>query len=404
MVVLRRNDFTVDGRVERQATTLGQRGLRVLVLAVGAPELPGQEVRPHYTLVRLPIHATRGRVGAPWELLERTGKVGARVRITSGTAYYYREAQRLIEAHRPRVVHCHDLDTLLPGVRGAARVGAKVIYDSAELWVDRNSGYTGLKRLADRARYRAMEAALIQRAHAVFTVSEGIVDELARRYGIARPILLRNVPNLPRDDIERSLYERLDGPAAHAEHEGEREPLLLHLGGIDMNRGLEQIVDALPQLPGRLILMGPARPYVWEPLQERARQRGVLDRIVHLPPAPREEIVAWARDAAVGFCTFLPTGLSHVLALPNKLFEYAFAGVPIVASDFPDMGRFVMEHRLGSLCDPTDPASIIDAVNRVLELGLGRRSPSEVFAFNARHCWEQEQEKLWRLYEEWLQP
>lgn len=364
IVVLRRNDFTVDGRVERQASYLGQRGLRVLVLAVGGEHLARNENREGFDLERL---AAAHR----W-----------------GTAAYYTTAVRRIIKIRPRVVHCHDLDTLLPGTVGAKVVGAKVVYDSAELWTERNNGYFGVRRRLDTMKYATLERCLIGSATAVITVSDGIAAELQQRYGIARPQLLYNVPRTPAGE-PRSLRRRIGGDG----------PIVLHLGVVDMNRGLEHTVHALQQLPTtRLVLMGPTRPYVWGPLQTLAEELGVRDRIIHVPPVPRDEIVAWATEADVGLCAFEPVCLSHILALPNKFFEYAFAGVPIVASDLPEIGTWVREHRLGELCNPQDPDDIARAIKRVLE-SKQRPSSQSVEAFIARFAWEQQAERLWNIYE-----
>jgi glycosyltransferase involved in cell wall biosynthesis len=391
-MVLRRNDFTIDGRVERQAETLGEMGMRVCVLAMGGGALPRAERRPGYDLIRLPIDPVLG-VGEDVlrgiSALPRIGGATRRGATLLGTGYYYGEAVRRVVASRPRVVHCHDLDTLLPGVVGATAVGARVVYDSAELWTERNSGYRGVRRRLDRARYALLERSLIRHAHAVITVSDGIADELARRYGIATPVVLRNVPRDPGQLGPSPLRERVGGTG----------PILLHLGIVDMNRGLEEATRALAELPDvRLVLLGTARPYVLEPLLRLAEELGVRSRVIHLPPVPREEILRWAAGADAALCTFRPVCTSHVLAMPNKLFEYAFSGVPIVASDLPDMGRFVRTHGLGVLCNPDSPADIARAVRQVLGGDLPRVSPEAHRAFVREHAWERESLKLAAIY------
>lgn len=389
VLVLRRNDFTIDGRVERQAASLAGKGLRVLVLTLGGNRLARAENREGYDLERLPIDQEIGLGEMMFGRLARRGSLRRRLGTLTGTAAYYEEAVRRALAVRPAVIHCHDLDTLAPGVMAAGICGARVIYDSAELWTERNTGFTGLRRRLDHARYTVLERLLIRGADAVITVSDGIAAELTARYGILRPEVIRNVPRMPGAQVRRSLRAKLGG-------EG---PIILHLGIVDMNRGIEAAVRSLTALPGaRLALMGPARPHVMSPLRELARGLGVSDRVIHLPPVPRDEIIAWAAEADVGLCTFQPVCLSHVLAMPNKLYEYAFAGVPIVASDLPDMAHYIRKNNLGLLCNPDDPRDLAGAVRRVFNGDVPRKSAEELRAFCAAEAWEREFVELWRIY------
>ena len=383
VVILRRNDFTVDGRVERQAESLGAAGFRVLVLALGGGRLPRRERREGYDLRRVAVDVV------PDLGLRGLGdRIGRRARALGATGTYYGLAAGTIAAVQPRFVHCHDLDTLVPGIAGARWVGAKVIYDSAELWTERNHGLVGWRAAVDGIKTRGLERALIGQPDAVITVSDGIADELATRYGVPRPVVLRNVPRRP------TL-----GDSPLREAVGARGPILLHLGVVDIHRGLENVVRALPRFPeATLALLGPARPYALDPLMALARRLGVEDRVVHLPPVAREAIISWASGADLGICLFEPVCQSHVMALPNKIFEYAFANLPILASDLPDMAALVRRERLGVVCDPESPSSVELGIHRLLGSQPARRTEAEAERFRERFCWEREQDKLLELY------
>ena len=88
----------------------------------------------------------------------------------------------------------------------------------------------------------------------------------------------------------------------------------------------------------------------------------MADRVVLAPPVPTGEVVRWAAGADVGLALIQNVSLSYFLSLPNKLFEYVAAGLPVVASDFPDLRRVVEERGLGTVCRPDDPAAIARAI------------------------------------------
>ena len=85
--------------------------------------------------------------------------------------------------------------------------------------------------------------------------------------------------------------------------------------------------------------------------------------------------------------------LSYVYAAPNKLFEDMMAGIPVVASDLPDMAAIVRREGVGTLItDPEDPAAVAAAVRRRVKGERGRT------AALARYNWEREQAKLLEVY------
>ncbi len=373
--MLVRNTFVFDGRVERQAKALTRRGACVQVLAEGGARLPPRELRDGYDVVRL-TGAQRGQRFARWRR----------------TARFYLHACWQVLRAQPTVVHCHDLDTLLPGALAARVLGSRLVYDSHELWTERNHGYTGLRARLDKLRYGLLERVLIGQAAAVTTVSEGIADELQQRYGIRRPTVLRNVPEVRRQrrhDLRRRV--------------GARGPLLLFLGQVQPRRGLQATIRALPALPqATLVLLGEAPAPAAAQLRMLAHREGVENRVVFLPPVDKDEIVAWAKDADVGLCLLEPTCQSHRLALPNKFFEYLHAGLPIVASDLPELRPWMRKYRLGASCDPTDSRSVARALRRVLAQPKGYWAEKRTGILDEL-TWEHEQERLGGAYP-WLFP
>jgi glycosyltransferase involved in cell wall biosynthesis len=114
-----------------------------------------------------------------------------------------------------------------------------------------------------------------------------------------------------------------------------------------------------------------------------------------VPPA---EVVEALSDASVGLALFEPVCLSHRLVLPNKLFEYVLAGLPVVGSDLPMISRFVRDHEVGAVVDPGDPAAIASALREVLEPARRRELRAAVARAQAELDWRRERDTLAGVY------
>jgi SAM-dependent methyltransferase len=164
-------------------------------------------------------------------------------------------------------------------------------------------------------------------------------------------------------------------------------------------RGLEEAIRALALTPKiRLRLIGPGRKAYRQGLGELARQEGVADRVEIQPAVPQEQLVAAIADADFGLMLIQPICLSYELTLPNKLFEYAAAGLPVLGSDLPVIGQMVEEHGLGRVVPPTDVAQIAQAMRELSDLGVGSEIGGRVRAFAQANTWEHERGALEAVY------
>ena len=260
----------------------------------------------------------------------------------------------------------------------AARLtGAHVVYDAHELWPDRNG------RPEARPWLLAAEALFVRAADEVVTASPGYAEVLAHRYRIPRPRVVRNIP--------------AGAPVPGPPRDG--GPTLVYAGGLIGGRGLEEAIAALALLPGvRLRLIGPGTEARRAALRALAEAAGAGDRLELLGPVPHDRLVAALAGADAGLCLIQPVCRSYELTLPNKLFEYAAAGLPVLATDLPVIGRVVREHGLGELAAPGSAVAVAEAARRLLapERNLAARRAAEAFA--REHTWERERGVLAEAY------
>jgi glycosyltransferase involved in cell wall biosynthesis len=300
--------------------------------------------------------------------------LGARARrILSGLSFS-RQAISVARQTRPTLVHANDWNTMWTGLAIKLGCGARLIYDSHELWPDRNG------RWEWRPWLLAGEALFVRAADVVITSSPGYADALASRYRIARPLVVRNIP-------ERSL--RTGPMPAHSEIEGPPSPpRVVYVGGLMPGRGLEQMIDALPLIPDvRLCAIGPGAPRYRAGLLDRARAARVEDRVELCAPVAPGEVQSALSGAAAGLCLIQPVCRSYELSLPNKLFEYAAAGVPVLASDVPVIAAVVRGEGLGEIVPAGGPRAIAASLERLLAPHGWRLAAERARAFASAHDW-----------------
>jgi glycosyltransferase involved in cell wall biosynthesis len=298
------------------------------------------------------------------------------------------QAFALARRARPAVVHANDWNTMWSGVAIKLFCKARLIYDSHELWPDRNG------RWECRAWLLACEALFVRIADRVLTSSPGYADVLAQRYRIARPKIVRNIPShasvvtRPRAMVRR---RELEGPGA--------PPWLAYVGGLMPGRGLEQTIDALALVPElRLRAVGPGASGYKLTLLERAQRAGVADRVELHPPVAPEQVTSVIDGAAAGVCLIQPVCRSYELCLPNKLFEYAGAGLPVIASDVSILAEVVRANGLGVVAPASEPRAIATSLERLLEPHGWRQTARRATEFARTHSWQREARTLAGVY------
>ncbi|ENO76183.1 glycosyltransferase [Thauera sp. 63] len=257
---------------------------------------------------------------------------------------------------RPDVVHCHDLSTLPTGASVAGRIGCALIYDSHELEMHRNATYPE----AVKRKRRRLEERNIVKADVVITVSESIADHLRDDYRIPRPIVVLNSPDFEHtDEGHKTLRTDL--------HLGEDAPLAVYVGSVTINRGIENVVRALPFMEAvHFATVGPRRKETEKLLIEIAEELGVRDRLHLVDPVPPNDVVGYIRSADVSVLPIQNVCLSYYYCMPNKLLESVFAGIPVAVANLIELRRFVEKTGCGLVMDETDPRSIAEAVASVI--------------------------------------
>lgn len=365
-------------RVDRSARALAGAGFEVVLVAIHDAATSSIEQRDGYTVKRFDLWSRRlpRRFGLKFL---RFGEA-----IWKSFLWAWREDA---DIYNPR-----DAEPLLSAYLAARLRGARIVYDSDELCLDRNNPLA--RRTWWRTAMKAYEGFFVRRADAVITSDLGRAEVIAERYNIPVPAVVRNVPDLaeaPAPDVD-----------FRATALGASRYLLIYQGILAANRGLPELITALHSLPEcSLALVGYGR--LEEALRAQIVDQDLSDRVRVFDPVPFERLMSYTAAADIGMIPLVGSCLSYVLAAPNKLFEYMLAGIPVAATDLPEMRRVIDAEEVGVLIDdPTDPASIAGAVSGLLALGqdglaaMGARAREAALA---RHTWEVERPTLLATYE-----
>lgn len=356
-------------------------GVRVLRLPTGlrAP-VAGSRFTPHSeSQPSTPQPRTRPPSAPQPSRVQRRMTWRARAgRLLNGAIFGWR-ALSVARRERPVLVHANDWNTMWSGLAIKLVCRARLVYDSHELWADRNGRWEWRPWLV------VSEALFTRAADAIVTASPGYADALAARYRMGRPTVIRNIPESPAE--------------ASGDHDPRDPSLLVYVGGILPGRGLEQTIDALALAPAiRLRAVGPGAPTYLAQLIERARRTGVDDRLELAPPVPPGAVTSLLEGASAGLCLIQPVCRSYELTLPNKLFEYAAAGVPVLASDLPVLAGIVRGDSLGEVVPPSDPRGIAAGLERLMEPRRRSETARHIRAFARANDWRSESRTLAALY------
>ena len=356
IVMLAYANLPVDPRIEREARSLAAAGYRVKVLCPSwkTPREGPARIPDWGPNVTFAVLSRRGAIYShsfPW--IYNPVLLHAALAETDAWAF-----------------HAHDLDSALAGLVAAATRGVPCICDFHE-WYSENISYDRRRNTylphswLKRRVFQAMERLAIQSASRVITVCDSIAQALEKQYEAPRSIaVIRNIPIIDSPGA-------LSAPTIDVRAQLGLPPevkVLLYQGGVGPSRALEPVIQAMALVRNAVfVIRGPGIETYGPVYLDLAKRAGAEGRVFCLPAVPSARCVAEAKAADMGLCTLLSNCLNFTMALPNKVFEYLAAGLPLACPGYPEIRKIVETYEVGVCFDPTDPISIATAINRLAE-------------------------------------
>jgi glycosyltransferase involved in cell wall biosynthesis len=348
------NDLSTDQRVHKTCLTLQKCGYWVVEVGRLLPDsLPLQ--RPYFVLRK-------------------------KLQFRSGPFFYAELNIRLflyLLSAEVDLIFANDLDTLPAAFLAAKLRNKRLIYDTHEFYTETPEL---VHRPVTQAIWRTIENFAFPRLTDIITVNESIAklysDKFNKKIHVCRniPLSVASTSHIKKEDLGISSDKKV----------------ILYQGALNVGRGLEWVLAAMPLIENAILLIigdGDIR----KKLQQQTKRLGVEDKVVFLGRIDSNKLAEYTPLADIGLCLLEEKGLSYYYSLPNRVFDYLNAGVPILATDFPEITKIVKTHKTGMLINHYEADYLAKVINEMLTVPLDTAHFKNI---SKELSWEKEEKVL----------
>jgi len=326
------NDLVTDQRVDRACKALIKCGYGVLLVGRVLPN-------------SLPVN-------------KRTYKTKRmKLLFTQGPLFYIEFQFRLfflLLFRKKQLLYANDLDTLLPNFLISKISSSKLIYDSHELFCEVPELINNPKK---QKAWKTLERWIFPYLKNIITVNKSIAEIYEKEYG--KPLhIVRNIPTyhpvketLTRKDLNLDEHKKI---------------VILQGAGINIQRGAEEAVQAMQYVQNTILLIVGSGDVI-EQLKSMRQELKIEDRVIITGKVPYERLAQYTRLADLGLSLDKDTNLNYRYSLPNKLFDYIHAGLPLIVSPLFEISQIVKQYQIGIIINNHDPKHIAQCISTALE-------------------------------------
>lgn len=359
------NDLVVDQRVHRIALTLRDMGFEVLLI--------GRLLQSSLPLER-PYQVKRFRL-----LFNKSWLFYAN--------YNARLFLHLLFLKKYDVVVANDLDTL-PATQLATEIRCKkLVFDAHEY-------FTEVPELVDKPFIKKIwgliEKMMVPKVNKAYTVCKSLAEIYQQKYGIPFEVI-RNLPFQTSNSLKQPLKIKFP-----------HKKIIIYQGSVNQGRGLELMISAMNYIIGAvLVIIGDGD--IKKELEEMVTTRNLVDQVHFTGRIPFHQLPMHTQSADLGISLEEDLGLNYRYALPNKLFDYIQAHVPLLVSDLPEMKAVVETYKVGKTIDERNPERLASIIIEMINDEEQRKFWKVNLQIAAKElCWEQERDKLKTIYADFL--
>jgi len=375
-----------ESRVMRDATALVEAGYEVTLIDIEKERTrqAEEEIRGVHFRHIFSSNWYSGAHFKPWYLIKLAGAI-------------VRSTLRAIQTPAD-IYHAHN-ERALPAGYIAARLRRKpLIFDAPELTLAElpYSRWRILNALATR-----VVGAMTPYCAGAIATSPLHARELRKTFHMPEVTLVRNVPSYR--TVAKSDRLRQHGGKLTSLRLSPTTRIALYQGNLQPNRGLQVLIRSARFLDQEIVIviMGRGSRDIPAQLHALIASEGVAERVKIIPPVPYEELLDWTASADIGLTVYpLHYSPNVQTSLPNKLFEYLMAGLPVLTSGLDAVAELVRTYDVGRVVSSVEPEEVAAAMNAMLadREGLVRMHHNALEAARTEFCWEKEGQRLFDLY------
>lgn len=291
---------------------------------------------------------------------------------------------------KPDLIISIDLDTLPACFFSAKLIKAKLIYDSHEYFteVPELNGRKLVKKI-----WLIIERLLVPKVKKAITVSESIAEIYYKKYNVKFNVI-RNFPELV--VIPENKIYNFKKDFNHSV-----KYILLYQGSLNIGRGIEKLILSIKHLPDEYVIAIIGSGDIDKELIKLVNKNSLQKRVKFYGRIDARELIYYTAGATLGFSLEQNISLNYYYALPNKIFDYINAGIPVICSNFPEMANIVEKYNVGIAINPDlSPENLSDIIKRII-------SDNRFYQSLKDNCniakydltWNKEKEKLKKIIE-----
>jgi glycosyltransferase involved in cell wall biosynthesis len=213
-----------------------------------------------------------------------------------------------------------------------------------------------------------------------------------KEYGTGFQVI-RNVPevSMPFMDEKQDLRVRLNLPT-------DKKIIILQGAGINIQRGAEEAVEAMTYLNGAVLLIVGGGDVI-DNLKQQVVESGLSNKVIFVAKQPVVSLRKYTAAADLGITLDKDTNINYRFSLPNKLFDYIQAGIPILASNLPEVRRVIETYQVGRISEDHNPKNIAKHIEEMLsDVDANAQWNVNLEKASKELNWEKEKEKLLRIF------
>jgi glycosyltransferase involved in cell wall biosynthesis len=288
------------------------------------------------------------------------------------------------------IIHANDLDTLLPAYLVSKLRNKKLVYDTHEY-------FTGVPELQQRPLtrkiWKTIERIILPRLTHIITVNDSIAKLYEDEYRLSKIQVVRNIPEEHTEIIPAS-------PALLSRLPHNKFRLIIQGNGINIDRGAEEAVEAMQWLSDCCLIIAGSGD-VLPLLHQKVEALKLHDRVIFFNKMPYAELMGLTSYCHLGLSLDKDTNINYRFSLPNKIFDYLRAGIPVLSSNLPELRKIIELYRVGWLLESVTPQMLASKIQSIVSDNVHYESiKTNVTDASKQLSWEREVKALEHIYNE----